>query len=69
MIIVVFPKGRGNYHGIGLLGPIWKVIEKVMVARFSVIKLHDCLHLRLSNWGTGTAIMEVKLYQRIVWVD
>ncbi len=32
MIIVLLPKGGGNYHGIGLLNPIWKVVEKVMVA-------------------------------------
>jgi len=44
MIIVLLPKGGGDYHGIGLLNPIWKVVENVMVARLSVIKLHDCLH-------------------------
>jgi hypothetical protein len=32
MIIVLLPKGGGNYCGIGLLDPIWKVVEKVMVA-------------------------------------
>ncbi len=69
MIIILFPKGRGNYCGIGLLDPIWKVVEKVMVARFSVIKLHDCLHGRLPRRGTGTAIMEVKLQQQLAWVD
>ncbi len=59
MIVVLLPKGGGNYRGIGLLDPIWKVVEKVMVARFSVIKLHDCLHGGLPKRGTGTAIMEV----------
>ena len=33
MIIVLLPKGGGDYRGIGLLDPIWKVAEKVMVAR------------------------------------
>jgi len=32
MIIVLLPKGGGDYRGIGLLDPIWKVMEKVMVA-------------------------------------
>ena len=32
MIIVLLPKGGGDYRGIGLLDPIWKVVEKVMVA-------------------------------------
>jgi hypothetical protein len=69
MIIVLLPKGGGDYRGIGLLDPIWKVVEKVMVARLSVIKLHDCLHGGLPCRGTGTAIMEVKLQQQLAWVE
>jgi hypothetical protein len=69
MIIVLLPKGGGDYCGIGLLDPIWKVVEKVMVARLSVIKLHDCLHGGLPCRGTGTAIMEVKMQQQLMWVD
>jgi hypothetical protein len=68
MIIVLLPKDVSNYCGIGL-DPIWKVVEKVMVARFSVIRLHDCLHGGLPKWGTGTAIMKVKLQQQLTWVD
>jgi hypothetical protein len=63
LIIILLQKVGGNYHSIGLLDPIWKVVEKVMVLRFSAIKLHDCLHGGLPGWGTGTAIMEVKLQQ------
>jgi hypothetical protein len=69
MIIVLLPKRGGNYRGIGLLNPIWKVVEKVMVAQFFVIKLHDCLHGGLPRRGTWTAIMEVKLQQQLAWVD
>jgi hypothetical protein len=69
MIAVLLPNGGGDYRGIGLLDPIWKVVEKVMVARFSVIKLHDCLHGGLPGRGTGTAIMEVKLQQQLAWVE
>ena len=69
MIIVLLPKGGCNDCGIGLLDPIWKVVEKVMVAQFSVIKLHDCLHGGLPGRGTGTAIMKVKLQQQLAWVD
>ncbi len=35
----------------------------------SCLELHDCLHGRLPRWGTGTAIMEVKLNQQLSWVD
>ena len=31
-IIVLLPKGGSDYHGIGLLEPFWKVVEKIMVA-------------------------------------
>jgi hypothetical protein len=31
-IIVLLPKGGGDYHGIRLLEPFWKVVDKVMVA-------------------------------------
>jgi hypothetical protein len=30
-IITLLPKGGGDYHGIGLLEPCWKVLEKIMV--------------------------------------
>ncbi len=69
MIVVLLPKGGGNYHGIGLLDPIWKVVEKVMVYRFTALKLHDRLHGRLPRWGTGTAIMEAKLQQQLAWAE
>jgi hypothetical protein len=63
------PKGGGDYCGIGLLNPMWKAMEKIMVARLSVIKLHDSLHGGLPRRGTGTAIMEAKLNQQLAWVD
>jgi hypothetical protein len=48
---------------------MWKVVEKIMVARMSCLELHDCLHGGLPRRGTGTAIMEVKLHQQLAWVD
>jgi hypothetical protein len=69
MVIVLLPKVGGDYCGIGLLEPMWKVVEKLMVAQMSCLKLHDCLHGRLPHQGTGTAIMEVKLNQQLAWVD
>ncbi len=44
MIVVLLPKGGSDYRGIDLLDAIWKVIEKVMVPRFSALKLHNFLH-------------------------
>ncbi len=28
MIVVLLPKGGGDFRGIGLLDPFWKVVEK-----------------------------------------
>jgi hypothetical protein len=64
VVIVLLPKRGGDYRGIGLLSPMWKVVEKSLVAQLSsVIELHNCLRGRLPRWGTGTAIMEDKLNQ------
>ncbi len=35
-IIVLLPKGGGDYHGLGLLEPCWKVLEKIMVKRLAL---------------------------------
>ena len=32
IIVFLLLKGGGDYHGFGLLDPVWKVVEKVMVA-------------------------------------
>ena len=31
--VVLIPKGGGDYRGIGLMEPIWKVMEIVMIER------------------------------------
>eukprot|EP00957_Ditylum_brightwellii_P158889 12093728-Ditylum_brightwellii.AAC.1 len=69
VIIVLIPKGGSNYHGIGLLEPFWKVIEKVMDGRLEVVKFHDCLHGFCTGRGTGTAIIEAKLAQQLAYIE
>ncbi len=44
IIVVLIPKGGGDYRGIGLLEPIWKVIKRVINCRLDSIQLHDSLH-------------------------
>ena len=61
VITVLIPKGGGEYRGIGLLEPIWKVLEKVMDLRLEAIVLHNSLHGCLALQGTGTRIIEAKL--------
>ena len=36
-IVVLIPKGGGDYRRIGLLEPIWKVLERIMDLRFGTI--------------------------------
>ncbi len=68
-IIDLLPKGGGDYCGIGLLEPFWKVIEKIMVARLSSVEFHDSLHGGLPGRGTGTATIKAKLHQSLAWCD
>ena len=63
MIVVLLPKGGGDYRGIGLLEPFWKVVEVLMDKRLQVIDFHDCLHGFLAGRGTGTATVKSKLNQ------
>ena len=63
VVMVLILKGGGEYWGIGLLEPIWKVMERVMDLRLEKIKLHDSLHGCLAGRGTGTGIIEAKLAQ------
>ena len=69
VITVLIPKGGGEYQGIGLLEPIWKVLERVMDARLEKITLHDSLHGCLAGRGTGTGIIEAKLAQQLAHLE
>ena len=69
MVVVLLPKGGGDFRGIGLLEPFWKLIEGVMDACLKKIKLHDCLHGFRPGRGTGTATLEVKLVQQLVYME
>jgi hypothetical protein len=69
VVTVLIPKGGGEYRGIGLLEPIWKVLERVMDIRLEKIILHDSLHGCLAGWGTGTGIIEAKLAQQLAHLE
>ena len=69
VVTVLIPKGGGDYRGIGLLEPIWKVIERVIDRRLEVIALHDSLHGCRNGRGTGTAVIEAKLAQQLAHIE
>ena len=66
MIVVLLPKGGGDFCGIGLIESCWKVVEVIMDKRLEVIQFHDCLHVFLT--GRGTATVEAKLAQQLVFL-
>jgi hypothetical protein len=69
LIVVLIPKGSGDYRGIGLLEPVWKCIELVIDHQLEAITLHDSLHGCCSKRGTGTAIIEAKLAQQLSYLE
>jgi hypothetical protein len=69
IIVVLIPKGGGKYRGIGLLEPIWKIIEQVMDKGLNVVELHESLHGCQNGRGTGTAIIEAKLAQQLAHLE
>jgi hypothetical protein len=69
VITVLIPKGGGDYRGIGLLEPIWKVIKRVMDKRLEAIVLHDSLHGCCNGRGTGAAVIEAKLTQQLAHIE
>jgi len=58
MVIVLLPMGGGDFRGIGLLDPCWKVVEKLMVCQMAIIEFHPSLHGGLPKRGMGTATIE-----------
>jgi hypothetical protein len=69
VIMVLIPKGGGEYCGIRLLEPIWKVLEKVMDLRLEAIVLHNSLHGCLALRGAGIRIIEAKLAQQLAHLE
>lgn len=69
-ILVLLPKPNGEKRGIGLLETAWKIIESIITTRTNtVIQFHDCLHGFRAVRGTGTAILEAKLFQELASVE
>ncbi|KAL7541335.1 hypothetical protein ACHAWF_006905 [Thalassiosira exigua] len=69
VVVVLLPKGGGDYRCIGLLEPIWKVIEGVMDTCLEVIELHDFLQGYRTKRGTGTATVEAKLVAQLAYLE
>ena len=64
--VVLIPKGKGDYRGIGLVEVIWKLVAAILnLLIIASITYHDFLHGFLAGCGSGTATLEAKLIQRL----
>ena len=62
--VVLLPKGKNDYRGIGLAEVMWKVVAAILNRQLTAsITFHDLLHGFQAGRGTGTAILEAKLIQ------
>ena len=64
--VVLIPKGKGDYRGIGLVEVMWKVVAVILNLRFtSSITFHDVLHEFRAGRGMGTTTFKAKLIQQL----
>ena len=64
--VVLIPKGKGDYRGIGLVEVMWKVVAVILNRHLtSSITFHNVLHGFRAGRGTGTVTLEAKLLQQL----
>ena len=64
--VVLIPKGKKYYRGIGLVEVMWKVVAAILNRRFTAsITYHYNLHGFRAGRGTGNATLEAKLLQQL----
>ena len=65
--VVIIPKGKKDYRGIGLVEVMWKIVAEILNRRLTAsITFHDFLHGFRAGCGTGTTTLEAKLLQQLV---
>ena len=65
--VVLLPKGKREYRGVGLVEVTWKVVAVILHRRLTTgITFHDALHRFQEGCGTGTATFKAKLLQQLV---
>ena len=65
--VVLIPKEKGDYHNIGLVEVVWKVVVEILNLRLTAsITCHNFLHRFRAGCGTGTATLKAKLLHQLV---
>ena len=66
-MVVLIPKGGGNYRVIGLVEVVWKAVAVVLNCHFTAsITYHDSFCGFRVGRGTGDSTLEVKLIQQLM---
>ena len=64
--VILIPKQKGDFRGIGLVEVLWKAITILINRRITAaIFFHDTLHGFRAVWGTVTATLEANLLQQL----
>ena len=64
--VVLIPKGKKDYQGIGLMEVMWKVVVAILNRCFTAsITYHDALHGFRAGRSTGTATLEANLLHQL----
>ena len=64
--VLLIPKRKWDYLGIGLVEVMWKVVAQILNCRLTAsINFHDFLHGFRAGCGTVTATLESKLLQQL----
>ena len=64
--VVLIPKGKKDYRGVGLVEVTWKVVTVILHRRLTTaITFHDALHGFQEGRGTGMATLKAKLLQQL----
>ena len=66
-MVVLVPKGDGEFRGIGIVGVLWKALSGVINRRIrAAVKLNNFIHGLLGGWGTWTAYLKSKFPQQMM---
>ena len=65
-MVVLIPKGKGEFRGIRLVEVTWKLMAVIHHRQLTTgLQLHDVLHGFREGRGTRTATLEAKLLQQL----
>ena len=65
-VVVLIPKGKEDYQGIGLAEVMWKVVAAILNCLLTAsITFHNFLHGFRAGRGIGTTTLEAKLLQQL----